>query len=481
MTVTGKILILAGLCFFIFCRPLYARASLEMTEDVPLYTTWTLCITSFDTSGLSPAKRIMGNLITRNMVDELSSLDARVRSPEETMYYTEYAWNQARLEAGQALKKKRDERDALFFSGDTEWNYKNKVKKIDNEIKTLEAKYELQESGFPLVAGNPNFALAQQNLSGTFPPVPMDGMEYSFCKEQKIDGFLTGTISEYYGRVYAAIRLYTLYSRSYVYEDFILFSVEDQQLAVSGLASRLKAVLSGIEPSAIIVKAEPEDALILLNNTYAGRGNSGERDHSPGTVDVEVFADDHRNKKFQVDLVSGELAEVFINLQPIMYEAFDLDTAGGLAASVYLGSTFMGKTPITLNIVPDQHEYITMENERGETISFVYNGSTPSATIALVPPKDNGKTLEDYRKSFYGAYGRFWITLPLAVIINGVATASVDAYNYSGNADTYDSAVTARNVAIGSIVVAGGFLVETLIRMGIYLYKSNSEDVTTIK
>jgi uncharacterized protein YukE len=474
---SGKVPVIIMLCLFLIFQHLYAGGNSEEDEIDPLYTTWKFCVTQFDTSALPPEKQIIGNLVTRNMIDQLSSLDIRIRPSDETAYYSEYARSQAILKAGQDVRSKREARDALLFKGDTNWTYKNNIKKIDEEIKTLEETYELIEAEFPLVAEQPNFALTDQNLSGTYPEVPEQGTEYSFCKEQNIDGFLSGTVSEYYGRIYVTIMLYALYSQSYIYEDYALFSVEDQQTILAGMSARLKAVLSGIEPATIMVKAEPEDAIILLNENYIGRGNSGEINQSSGTMNVSVFADDYHQEDFQVDVFSGELADVFINLQPIAYEAFDLDTSNGAASSVYLGSTFMGTTPLSLNLLPDQYEYITMENRNGETASFIYDGSVSSAAVTLLPSETDKRNVEYYRKKFYGAYGRFWVSLPIAFLIYGISTAAVNASNYSGNIDMYNDAIINRNIAIGSAAIAGGFLLETLIRMGIYVYKSNSTDV----
>ncbi len=476
-SLSGRIPLLTLLFLFLIFQNLYAGGTSEETGVDPLYETWNLCITQFDTSGLPSEKKIIGSIITRSVINQLLSLNARVRSTEETAFYSEYAWSQARLKAAQTLKAKRDERDALLFKGDTNWTYKSKLRKIDEEIKSLEEDYKITEADFPVVVEHPVFSLTQQNLSGTYPAVPDDGMEWSFCREQNIDGFLSGTVSEYYGRILVSIKLYTLYSQSYSYEDFALFSVENQQTILSELSSRLKAVLSGIEPSAIIVKAEPEDAIILMNDAYAGRGNSGEKIQEPGIMNVEVFAENYQKEEFQIDLFSGELTDVFINLHPVTYKAFHIDTSSNTASSVYLGSTFMGMTPLTLNLFSDQYEYISMENEIGETTSFIYDGSIPSAYVTLSLEESNGKTVEDYRKSFYGAYGRFWISLPLALLTYGLTSASVNSSNYSGSVDMYNNAVVTQNVFWGTAAVAGGFLIESLIRMGIYLYKSNSTDV----
>lgn len=476
-----KMTVLILLCLFLVCRNLYAGGNSEDTEIKPLYTTWTLCLTRFDTSALPPEKQIIGNIVTKNISDQLSSLGARIRPPEETAYYSEYFWSQARLEAAQKIKSKRDERDALLFRGDTDYNYKNKIKKIDEEIKALEETFYAIEADYPLVAEQPAFSLSEQNLSGTYPEVPKNGMEYSFCKEQKIDGFLNGTVSEYYGRIYISIKLYTLYTQSYMYEDIMLFSVEDQQMILAELSGRLKSVLSGIEPAAIMVKAEPEDAIILMNESYAGRGTVTENALVPETVNVEVFADEYQSANIQVDLFSGELTEMFFNLQPIAYQAFNIDTVNGFPASVYLGSTFMGMTPLTLQLLPNQYEYVTMENEKDETASFVYNGKVASAVITLKPEIANTKTVEDYRKSFYGAYGRFWISLPIAFLVYGISSSMVNSSNYSGKPDMYDGALTSQYVFYGTAGVAGAFLIETLVRMGIYLYQSNKANVAAVK
>ncbi len=484
---SGKMILLAALCFFLCCLRLHAGGGSEETEIDPLYDTWTLTITQFDFSALPLEKQIIGNQMIRSIKDQLSSLKVRIRSPEETAYYAAYALSEARLKAAEALQSKRKERDALLFRGDASWTYNSKIKTIDETIKTLEEEYSIIEAEYPLITEQPQFLLSEKNLSGTYPPVPENGMEYSFCREQKIDAFLTGTVTEYYGRMYVSVKLYMLYNRSYIYEDYVLFSVEDQETALAELSSRLRSVLSGIEGAAVIVRAEPEDAVILINDAYAGRGNTGERDQDPETIIVEVYADDYHKAEFQLDLFSGELADVFIGLQPVEYKPLRIDTIDGFPSSVYLGSTYMGTTPLSLNLLSDQAEYITMENERGDAASFIYSGTASSQIVTLAPETFDGRTVEDYRKKFYGAYGRFWLSLPILVLLYGTATAAKSASDhaimYMGlqNQDMYDYAMMNRYIAIGTAAIAGGFLIETLIRMGIYLYKSNATNVINNK
>jgi len=122
-----------------------------------------------------------------------------------------------------ALVKKRNERDALLFRGDPLWKYENDLKTIDEAILKLEQSVAAVEANAPLVEEKPVFALSEKNLKGTFPQPPQPGAEYRFCTTEKADAILSGTLSEYYGRIFLELKMYTRHTNSYSYKTPCFF------------------------------------------------------------------------------------------------------------------------------------------------------------------------------------------------------------------------------------------------------------------
>jgi hypothetical protein len=304
-------------------------------------------------------------VITRTLVDTFQTLSSRIRISPEYAYYEGFARAQARTTAAKALAAKQDERALLLYRGNANWRYKRELKQIDADIVKLREELARTEAEMPQISQEPVFGLIQANKEGTFPEAPKAGGERRFCQAQKADAFLAGAIREYYNRYYVTLRLFALYTNSFIYEDEIIFSADDINAAVDEIAGRLTAVLAASKSAAVAVHAEPPDALVLINQSFAGRGTVEAREHPPGKIEVEVLADDYQSKTVETTLVPGELTDITVNLQPRQYVEAHFLSQGEGEASVYQGAMYVGKTPLTLRLPLDQLNYISVETAEG--------------------------------------------------------------------------------------------------------------------
>ena len=472
---------------------LFAAGKKEVPEDpVPVNAEWVLCVTSPDVSALDLARQITGTTVTKSLAASLSGLDFRLRGDEESAYYRDYAWAKSRSEAARALAAKRNERDLLIYRGDPSWKYRKNLKALDSAILTLEENLAKIDALAPTVEGKPVFRLSAANLNGTYPVAPEPGNEYRFCTEQKADAFLTGTLSEYHGRTYLSVRMYTIFSRSYILEDEILFSSEDLNDAMDEISIRLAAAVSETLPSAILVHAFPENAMVLVDGALIGLGETELQTRSPGNVEVAVRADNYAPVSFPLELRSGELTELYVNLTPLGAMAFSIDVPGG--AKVYLGGLYVGEAPLTLELPRSQYAYISVETSSGDTGSAVYrdnslvrgsakfvrnndvSGTAVFGTKAPVSPEE--KRVDRARRGFYGMYGAFWFILPASLLTAGIATthAKLD----SENNRVYNPGWW-EGVYIGANVTWGAALGVTLFQMFRYLYFSGGDATPIVK
>jgi hypothetical protein len=472
--------------------PLFAAGKKEPPPE-PLNKEWILCITAFDVSGLSPSRQIIGEVMVREIAESLKNVERRFRSGTETGYYQDYAWSKSRGDAAKALETKRNERDMLIFRGEPNWRYRKNLKAVEEQIVQLEEKLREIEAAIPDVSGDPVFKLSDANKNGVPPPRPKEGEEYRFCTSQKADALLTGEVSEFYGRIFVSLKMFTLYTRSYSWEDSIIFSSEDLEAAMDELSGRLVAAVSETMPAVIVVHAKPEDAMVLINGSFAGLGEVPPKERSPGEAAVEVFAENRAQAKVDVELKAGERTELFIDLPPLSLSAFSVTVPGIPGSAVYQGSLFQGYAPLTLELPRDEFTYISVEAPSGETGSAVYlsdrvvrgsaefvradrdGGERDLAFTTRLFPSPEEKRVEKARRAFYTSYGIFWFVLPAALLTSAISSSYIDAYNYSGNPAAYDRALKGYYATIAGYTTMGVSLAGTFFFIFRYLYYSGSD------
>jgi hypothetical protein len=435
-------------------------------------------MTAFDVSDLPPAQAGLGPILQSRLASRLRGVDRRVRTSEELALYGERAFSEARNGVIAQLAVKRRERDGLLFNGLPRWKYKKELRRIDKELKELEALFVKTENTIIRIEERPLFVLSE----GSFPQPPLPGGEEAFLEAQKADAFLSGKLSSYYGRIYAELRIYTRDS-AFVFEDAVIFSYEDMNDAADDLATRIEAVAAGTARSVLTIKTEPEDARILVNENLAA--NREPVLLNPGAVSVSVSAEGYENFSGGLELFPGEEAETDIVLSPIESEILKFSVPG---AKIYIGALYAGTVPpgeyLEISVPLDRYRYINVETEdgrRGEVIVFgeqqAEDGGYIEVNPRIIPGKDE-QPVEKRRRQFYGAWGRFWVTLPLAFLLDGLASSYASAYTASrGKEEFLDRFNTAYYISRGAMIAAGVFGVESIIRLIIYINTANREAV----
>jgi hypothetical protein len=253
--------------------------------------------------------------------------------------------------------------------------------------------------------------------------------------------------------------MYTLYTRSFAYEDSFIFSTDDLSLIEEELAGHLVAAISGAPPAALSVKTDPESAVILVKENYAGQGDTGIQEHAPGPVEVTAFAEGYDSASVEVDLAAGELTELQFKLHPIPETGFDINYPYG-STSVYQGSLYIGDAPVSIRSPLNQFEYIHGETPMGASTALIFRAGQTGNAVTLpeaIPKGKDPKPLGTARSRFYGGWTAFWITLPVAFILTGVAHTykNVDVYMNHTNAEVGKTYDVLNNISIGAWVGFG--------------------------
>lgn len=469
-----------GICLFMVAALVFPAAKQETAA--PKNPDWTLVITAADVSAVAVSRQSIGDLINRSLVNALNTVNKRTRETGEYAYYEDYAWSKARADVAKKLEAKRADRDKLVYQGYPEWKYQKSLRTIDAEIEKLEADLAHTIKETPFIEERPVFKLGGTSAQGTFPAAPKTGGEYQFCIKQNADGFLRLVVTDFQGRTHLWIRLYTR-AKAWGYEDNVIFSVEDTQAALNEVAARFVGAISGAPPGALAIQTEPADALILVDGTFAGIGELRDTEYPPGELGIESYADNHTMFSTTIEINSGELADLFINLSPLAFDSLTLDTPE-TDASLYRGALYVGQTPFTLDMPSNQMEYFYMKNDDSEAKVVFSGGATELVSMELQPfPDPEEKRVAEARRAFYNAFGRFWIALPIAVVFGAMAQAEISAYNHLSvhNQDLYDSAIRDYYISIGLWVVFGLTAAESVYRIFRYTHISDEKSPQIIR
>ena len=460
---------------------LFAFGRGEAAQSQTQNDEWILCVTSFDVRSLPAQSIYLSEVITRKIVERLTSINYRTRISPEYTYYEEFAWANARAAAAKAIAAKHEERSALIYRGEADWRYRQNLARIDTDLGRLRAALEEIENNPPLINREPVFNLTRGNLDFIFPPAPEEGKEQSFCTTNRADGFLSGAISTFHGRYVLTVRLYTVYTRSFVWEDRIIFSLGDLDDAIEEFSRRLLIVLSGNQPAAVTITAEPEETLVLINRAFAGRGSTEVIEMPPGTITVTASAPNHETITFDTLLSPDELTVINLTLYPVRY--VDLDILSSAAEGrVYHGALYVGDSPMTLRLPLNNLEYIEIETKDSQVGTAVfqtpYTSNYPQ-TLVLRPetPLQKGR-VERERRLFYWSWGGTWIAgiaAWAAYYSYSEADKAIRSSYQSGavDPDFHRTYMTMYYIHTGTLVVTGLAAAYSIYRIIRYLYTSN--------
>jgi hypothetical protein len=488
------------LLVFVSAAPLFSWGAKEEAAPEFQDTTWTLMVTAFDTSALGEVNSALGETILWDLAKNIGKVNYRLRVSDDYVYYKSLALRKNLSTAARTLTNKRNERDQLIYRGDPEWKYRRALEGLDTEIKKLEADYRQVLAAEILIDREPVFMLAAENMENLFPNPPGEGGEYRFCKTQGADAVITGSMVEYYGRIIVTQNLYVLYTNSYIYRDSIIFSPEDSEEAMSEFADGITRTIAGLPPAELRVSTMPENALVLLDQGYGGRGTL-EQNLSPGKVRVEVFADNYENADIELELEAGEQTELALELKPVDQSLLMVDVPGKEGASVYLGSLYMGGTPLALHLPGDQLEYVFVESPDGEEAEAIFLSPPPQylppavisprkprllaglfgpksdlegneLKLRTAPPYDpEARRVDKTRRWYYWAWGGTWVSAMGAWMLNGYANSIIDSYRRSSpqTQEMYQQAQQAQIFNYAGIGLVSAAVLVEIIQMARYI------------
>jgi hypothetical protein len=114
----------------------------------------------------------------------------------------------------------------------------------------------------------------------------------------------------------------------------------------------------------------------------------------------------------------------------------------------------------------------------------IFRAGQTGNTVTLpeaIPRGKDPRPLGTARRRFYGGWTAFWIALPTAFLITGVANTYKNAYGYGGNPEVGNTSATMNYVSIGAWVGFGLSAGYSLFRMIWYSHTASKKVPKLVK
>jgi hypothetical protein len=152
------------------------------------------------------------------------------------------------------------------------------------------------------------------------------------------------------------------------------------------------------------------------------------------------------------------------------------DDDGG---AVYQGGLYIGQTPLLIELPIERSVFFHVETPEGRTGSAVRSANSGADFIFVeTRPPNQDRRVARARRSYYGAWARFWVALPAAYILQGVSLAQTNAFNAAAAANAanleeyHRTATNSRRISLGAWVVFGLVSAEVVVRTVLYLHSA---------
>lgn len=430
---------------------------------------------------------------------------------------------------GATLSALRTQRDSLFFKGYPEWKYRKELAALEIKIGKAEEALAAAERTVPAgiggngapaeggVAGgragaesstpgsadtasgefesggtslrNASLTLYSDDSAGTLLPAPAPEDRYAFCVEKGIDVLVTGKASAYYDAVLVSVSLYSRWVDRELWTKEFVYSPKDPGAATDAFVRELTEAVSGERFARIRVFSSLPSADVSVGDRMRGQGSSGAVYVPPGEVSVGVSDRGAGSFSTSFSLVGGEtldLSVVFPEREDVSVALSARDRTGAELSlgSLWIDSLWTDPAVGHLTFPKGSFSFVDIIASDGGTAWAALDASRDgTAILILEPPTVSGSTpVEDARKGFYRAFGRFLVVMPVAYVATGMSrTYILGSQTYPDRTDLSSAMAGATTVATVGWIVAGVALTDSVVRFVRYLSASGARSARLVQ
>lgn len=317
----------------------------------------------------------------------------------------------------QSLENAMDTRDRLIYQDSTEQQYLVQDQAIATQRQAIEAYEPPPLEDYPEVlplqfqefnVDNPFYPLEQENLTS----------HYRFDLESETLGdrsrlSLYGTSLDQ--------------ERELIWQGWLSYPRQKEQL--NEMEDLCRSVLLGRPWASVPVVVAPLQASVFLEDELLGIGQMELRQLEPGLHNFRVEAPGYLSQIFELDLTEGRNTPVQWSLERGELTFLQL-TSEPLGAHVYLGSQWMGQTPLEIPLPEENLPLLIQAEEYGQF--FLGTQELNEDFHVRLRPLDGDMQdiLELKKKRLYQSLGIFTLSLVAPIILNGMQLDKAEIYNH---------------------------------------------------
>lgn len=368
-----------------------------------------------------------------------------------------------------------NELDKLYFSErrseDTVKNFNERIEELRNQIEKLKEypmeKIEVDDKKPVAVADGENSnELLEEML---FSPEYM-AILYS------LDMYIYGTIEEIEDYFFITVNVWNRALGEQQLEIKDAASKTGIQELGERIASQIVRIVLGRDWALLSIEVSPDEADIYLDGEYLGSGRVNNVIVEPGMHVVSVVSEQYTDRRIDYFVDKSKKNELFIELEKADIETVRIDSFP-FGADVYDGSTWVGKTPVSIPKTEDLKRLIIKAPMFGTEKLTLSPDSPGDIFLRLSPFKmDTDMYIEKKRDEFYRAAGFFVLTFPLPFFLYSMSVDYASGYVISSqNNDTegmtknLQRSTVAYHTYLGSLVVVVSMLINTVVNLAEYI------------
>ncbi len=432
----------------------------------------------FDDEELGSEHRHLATGIPLLLKDNFSELERRVYQEGERAALSEKTVKAAQRDAGRRLKELRDRRDAVVFTRLNRREREERQASLAEQVRTAEMelarimRYDPGQLDFPYEASI-RFANNDAGvLAATARPA-------SIVREEGLDALVHGSLAAIGEYLHLEVALFSEALGHDLGRVSLTALPEELASLLHELEDDLAALLLGREVARVRVSPGRGDVAVFLNDELLGYGEVEQRFLPPGSYEVRIEGRNLSTQTRELSLEPRARAELAFELEPVETRGIIVESVPS-GADVYSDSVWIGRTPLRVELGAS-NEHIVLLRDGFYRSQLILGGATPHEVQRDLELDRGGEggLIERRRNSFYTAFGLFVLSVPVALLSNGIyenlsTMVPPDGSQAPGLRDSEaDRLRRQRDLAYyatwGGVAVSTGLFVTSAIQLGRYV------------
>lgn len=442
---------------------------------------WTVGFSAFQSEGLSADNAYLGYSLPLMIASALNGVDTHDFSAGESAAIQRNALAGSLLTAEQALSASLHDRDVLLFSDQRDTAT---LAAADQKVAAAQARVLFLTSLDPgQIAVPAELPLTVKDGSSTAklfdaPTVPLAQL----CAAQGLDLLVGGSLREIQGYLLIDAWAYDAGQAQVVFTYREAAPRDEIYSYMPALTRQLIGVLLGRAWSVLAFLADPPGSTLYVDGALASEGSAETLYLEPGAHEVRVTAPGYQESTQTISLSPMETTTLSVSL--------GRQTGGTVVvqsippgADLYVGSQWMGKTPLELDLPPiRQRGVLSMDGYFD--LPFGLSPQSPPAMSfplqsSLVPRE---KLQSQARDDFYAAFAWFIVSLPIPVFSYAFTLdqATLERQFIAQGPKGYAQAVQAQSTGLmlyagylGGLALSSGLFTWMIVRIVHYVQTAN--------